>query len=71
MGTNTTQPVGNGSIPGAVDELERRSQEAQLASARMATIQTETAAITGINKASGDLAAQIGGDLRQSAKMKE
>jgi hypothetical protein len=67
----TTQAAGNGGITGGVDDFQKRAEEAQLASIRLAAIQTETAAITGVSKAGGDLAAQLGGDLRQSAKVKE
>ena len=68
---NTTQPVDSGSVSGSVDDFQARAEEAQKASIRMASIQLETSSITGAAKARGDLAAQMGGDLRQSAKVKE
>jgi len=69
---NTTQPVnGGGDVTDATKDFEDRAKEAQLASIRMASIQMETASITGAAKARGDLAAQMGSDLRQSAKLKE
>jgi hypothetical protein len=67
----TTQAADSNSVPGAVDDFQKRAEEAQLASIRMSAIQLETASITGAAKARGDLAAQMGGDLRQSAKVKE
>lgn len=62
---------GPGSVTGATDDFQKRAEEAQLASMRMASIQLETSSITGAAKARGDLAAQMGSDLRQSAKVKE
>jgi hypothetical protein len=71
MGTNSPQPVDSGNVTGAVDDFQKRAEEAQLASIRMSAIQLETSSITAAAKARGDLAAQIGSDLRQSAKVKE
>ena len=68
---NTPQPVDSGTVPGAVDDFQKRAEEAQMASIKMASIQLTTSSITGAAKARGDLAAQMGGDLRQSAKVKE
>lgn len=68
---NTTQPVDSGTVPGAVDDFQKRAEEAQMASIKLSSIQLQTSSITGAAKARGDLAAQMGSDLRQSAKMKE
>lgn len=68
---STNPAADGGTVPGAVDDFQKRAEEAQLASMRMASIQLETSSITGAAKARGDLAAQMGGDLRQSAKVKE
>jgi hypothetical protein len=71
MGTNSPQSVDSGNVSGAVDDFQKRAEEAQLASIRMSAIQLETSSITAAAKARGDLAAQMGSDLRQSAKVKE
>lgn len=68
---STEQVNKDGSVGGATKDFEDRAKEAQLASIRMASIQMETSSITGAAKARGDLAAQMGSDLRQSAKLKE
>ena len=69
MATHT--PVDGGTVPGAVDDFQKRAEEAQMASIKMASIQLQTSSITGAAKARGDLAAQMGSALRQSAKVKE
>ncbi|WP_374563771.1 hypothetical protein [Ideonella sp.] len=71
MASTTPTPTDGGTVPGAVDDFQKRAEEAQMASIKMASIQLETSSITGAAKARGDLAAQMGGDLRQSAKVKE